>query len=240
MKASIFRLLSAGTLALATLSLAESCKDDDDLGLFSAYFYPTRPQGIELYADQTIDSTAVVSTVSWDIAPQYTVGDGGWLALSPTKADVVPNLELFQRVHLTAEANTTGFTRTCLLAVNLHSDRIDGIAMPVKQLGWLNITVPQPRFTTDDEATMQPIFEHTLKATDVNATMVCHLHENATLSSDAAWLTIPEDLKNIEKGDKYLLFNVARNTTGAERTAQVTITSAKGCSNVVTYTQKPE
>lgn len=240
MNRNMLHILSAGTLAIAASTLAMSCTEKEELGQYSAYFMPTRPAGIELYADQTRDSTTIVSTVSWDIATQPTTGEGGWLRNAPDKANVVPNGQLFQRVIIDAEANTTGYTRECLMMVNLHTDRIDGIAMPIRQLGWMNITVPQPCFTTDDKATMQPIFENTLKASDINATMVCHLYTMATLKSDAEWLVIPEELQSIRSGDRTLIFNVMPNTTGAERTAHVTLTSTLGCSNVVTFTQKAE
>lgn len=240
MNRNLLHMLSAWVLAIAASTLATSCTENEELGQYSAYFMPTRPAGIELYADQTRDSTTIVSTISWDITTQATTGEDGWLRFSPGKADVVPNGQLFQRVNITAEANTTGYIRESLMKVNLHTDRIDGIAMPIRQLGWMDITVPQPRFTTDDKATMQPIFESTLKASDINATMVCHIFTMATLKSDAEWLVIPEELQSIRGGDRTLIFSVEPNHTGTERTAHVTLTSTLGCSNVVTFIQKAE
>lgn len=240
MKTPILSILSLGALAFAAANLATSCVEDEDLGQYSAYFTPMRPQGIELYADQTLDSTTIVSTVSWDITTQKVVGEDGWFTVSPDKAQVVPNGQLYQRVKISAQPNTTGYIRESIMGVNLQTDRIDGIGMAVRQLGWMNITVPEPRFTTDDKANMKPVFERTLKATDVNAEMVCHIFATTTLESDAEWLAIPDEIKSIERGDRTLLFTVQPNKTGGKRKANVTLTSTLGCSNVVTFIQEAE
>ena len=241
MNRNLLHMLSAWVLAIAASALVTSCIEDEELGQYSAYFMPTRPTGIELYADQTRDSTTIVSTISWDITTQATTGEDGWLRFSPGKADVVPNGQLFQRVNITAEANTTGYIRESLMKVNLQTDRIDGIAMPVRQLGWMDITVPQPRFTTDDKATMQPIFESTLHSFPTRRSSdLCHIFTMATLKSDAEWLVIPEELQSIRGGDRTLTFSVEPNHTGTERTAHVTLTSTLGCSNVATFIQKAE
>ena len=229
-------LLAAMAVGSTLTSTFTSCVSDDEVGQHTAYFYPVRPNGMEFYADQVSDTTVVVSTDDWTAAVRNLIGDEGWLKITPEKASVAAGGMLYQTMKFQFSANKTGKARQAQVEVDVKTDKIDGISLPVTQYGWLNITVPEPRFTTQELATAEVVFKASVKAEGGKAYLSCRVYADATLQSDAEWLTIPDDAKTLKEGAHGLQFDVAANNGGAERTANVTLTS-NGCSNTITYIQ---
>ena len=234
-----FGLLAVAAAGAGLTNTLASCVNDDDLGQHTAYFYPMRPNGMEFFADQESDTTVVVSTDDWSARVQNMAGNDGWLNISPEKASVVAGGMLYQTMKLNFSTNTTGKSRRAQVCVDVQTDKIDGIAMVVTQYGWLNITVPEPIFTTSEIATAEPVFKAKLKAEAGVAFLSCQVYADATVTSDAEWLTIPDDVKAIKAGAHGLQLPVKANESGAERTANVTLTS-NGCSNIIIYVQAAE
>lgn len=229
-------LLAALTIGSTLTTTFISCVSEDEVGQHTAYFYPVRPNGMEFYADQVADTTVVVSTDDWTAAVRNITGDEGWLKISPEKASVVAGGMLYQTMKFQFSANKTGKARQAQVEVDVKTDKIDGICLPVTQYGWLNITVPEPLFTTQELATAEAVFKANVKAAGGKAYLACRVYADATVESDAGWLTIPEDVKTLKEGAHGLQFDIAANDSGAERTANVTLTS-NGCSNTITYIQ---
>ena len=53
--------------ALLTACICYACDSDNDNEYHSTYFYPLSSNGIETYADQTVDSVRVISYDSWSL-----------------------------------------------------------------------------------------------------------------------------------------------------------------------------
>lgn len=223
--------------ALAAVLCLNSCLDGGNNEIHQTYFYPTRPSGIEMFADQVVDSTYICSYDSWSASFYVNSGDS-WLTITPASAEVPAGSGLATLVTLKATPNTTGLSRYGTIRLNVNANEIGTLAMPVYQYGWLNITVPTPKFTSTDLDTAKPTFQDEFTKNAGSAYLTFEVYSDATIVSDADWLVVPADVAHVKAGSHGLILTVLGNNTGAKREAHVTLTS-NGVSNVITYVQNP-
>lgn len=234
MKKRPLTLFAAAAVFAATALTA--CLNTPDNEMHMTTFYPLEAGGKVLYADQLSDTTTVASYDSWDASVSFTNG-GDWLSISPKSAEVAAGYCLYQTMRLTSTENTTGYARQAAIYVTPHTDAISTIAMGVTQYAWLNITVPQPTYTTSSLTTAEATFSSALTADATEASLAFTVYQDsATVESDAEWLSIPSDIRALAAGGHGLSLTVQPNTSAAERTAHVTLRSGN-ISNVITYTQ---
>lgn len=233
MKKIIFAALAI-TFSLTTLS---SCLKDDGSEYHETAFYPNLPNGVEVYADQTLDSTYVVSTENWvaELRGQANA-EVPWIKMSPAHAEVKPGYLLQQRVLFTLEKNETGKARRAYISVTTPDYGEGNILMPITQYPWLNIVSPMPNYSSGNINDVKISFLANLTATEKSAIIRFTVYDNATLSSDADWLVIPEGKTSFVPGMYSVNFEVTPNSSAEERIAHVTLTSG-GISNVVDYKQ---
>lgn len=189
-----------------------------------------------MYADQTIDSLRVVSFDSWTAELKHIDG-GEWCKASVTKCDVPIGYQVAQSVYIEATPNTTGLSRTAGYYVRSSYSEFGIVSSGVFQYGWLNISVPEPSFTSQTLAEAKAEFKALIPANATTAPLAFYVYADATLTSDAEWLTIPEDVQTVKSGSHGLKLVTTANPAAEDRTAHVTLTS-NGVSNVITYVQK--
>ena len=97
----------------------------------ASYFYPQRPDGQLLYADQTMDTTLIYSLDSWQATKE-----GDWFSITPESFEVKPGVSIFTKMTFTTTPNTTGKGRTGLVSIHAYHT----ISQSLYQTPCLNIT----------------------------------------------------------------------------------------------------
>ena len=212
MKKVLFPLL---TLVLALAACTEGSYERHE-----SFFYPQRPDGQLLYADQTQDTTLVYSLDSWTATK---VGD--WFSLTPESFEVRPGVSIATKMTFTTTPNNTGKGRVGRVTIHAYHT----ISQMLYQTPWLNITYPYAQYTEGEDQTFV-----TRKATfrlallsDATASKVrfTTYAENATLTSNAEWVT-PEKTVFLAPNSYEVNLTVKPNKDKDARTAQLTLTSA--------------
>ena len=212
MKKVLFPLL---TLVLALAACTEGSYERHE-----SFFYPQRPDGQLLYADQTQDTTLVYSLDSWTATK---VGD--WFSLTPESFEVRPGVSIATKMTFTTTPNNTGQGRVGRVTIHAYHT----ISQMLYQTPWLNITYPYAQYTEGEDQTFV-----TRKATfrlallsDATASKVrfTTYAENATLTSNAEWVT-PEKTVFLAPNSYEVNLTVKPNKDKDARTAQLTLTSA--------------
>ncbi len=224
-------------LLVSVMALCFAACTESSYEYHQTYFYPQQPGGKMMYADQTLDTTRVISYDSWTA---QTTAD--WLLLTPTEQHIPAGYGMNTLVKLTCAPNTTGQTRHA--AILLKS--FDSLAMDVYQTAWLNIIWPSPVYINKPEAVgdastgtimdKQVSFMTTLSADTTSMKVKFRVYaDGATLQSDAAWLVQKDTV--YAAGTHEALLSVEPNASAAPRTATLTL-SSNGVSTPIKVTQK--
>lgn len=238
------KLILATAIGAAMLS---SC-GDSSYEVHQTMFYPNNG-AVRLYADQVQDTIHVYSLDSWTGQASFSNG-GTWFTFSPQRVEVEAGKASDTKITITASGvNTTGKNLAGELRINSH----DQIATNVYHYAWLEVTSPAAQFVDKNGApintsqmTMEE-FEKTfptfaikdIAATATDTAVSFRTYQpGAKLTSDAAWLKLDGTDGNYPaSGKQRAALKVEANTTGADRTANLTLTSA-GISTIITLTQK--
>lgn len=227
-------LFSLLTLCLTLSSLTACLGDGGEIHETHMTSY-SGTSDVLMYADQTVDSIYIVSFDSW--RAEVSVNEATpWVTISPKSADIPKGYAMATNMVVRTELNKTGHVRIGNVQMVTAYDGFGSFHMPIQQFGWLNISRPAPRFTSEKASEAEAVFEATFgpKATDVPLTF--KVWGFATVTSDAEWLTVPEDKRSVQPGEYPLILKATENTTGADRVAHVEVVS-NGITNVVTYKQ---
>ena len=219
------RLLPFLILVIALTSCTEGSYERHE-----TFFYPQRPDGQLLYADQTKDTTLIYSLDSWQATKE-----GEWFSITPESCEVSPTASIATKMTFTTTPNTTGKGRTGL--VTIHSYHT--ISQSLYQTPWLNITYPFAKYNEGEDKTFvtrQATF-HLSLLSSATTSKVCFTTyaENATLTSNADWVT-PEKTSFLGPKNYEIKLNIQPNKDKNPRTAQLTLTSA-GISTPITIEQ---
>lgn len=217
MKRISLYLLSAAALFAAGCS-------DNDVEVHQTFFYPQRPQGMIVYADQPSDTTRLFSLDSWTLrssAPE-------WFTCTPDAFDVPPGYSSATLITANFQPNTTGEVRSGQIQV----DNFDKIGMQVTQYSWLNVIMPAGAMLptsnagADTQQNTEYQFEMRLKANSADTIVVFRTYRpNATISSNAEWAQ-PDQTSFAAARRDTVRIALQPNQTGADRTATLTLTSA--------------
>ncbi len=246
-------LLSVTLAALSTVAVFSSCgNSSDEYHQFN--IYPLRSEGFVEFADQSTDSTHIVSTDTWSLTSQ-----ADWLTTTTQGNKTAPfTIEVPQGyisstpLYFTMQSNLTGQSRTALVQATSTGKNMGTMSILIKQLPYLNITTPSPKQASDGTYswTLSGISSdgkfHTTdnSGKDISTTPYITFivyTDNATLTSSAEWLNIlavengSSNLYKAGEKSKVELY-LTENTTGQERSATLTLTSA-GVSTTITVTQ---
>lgn len=186
----------------------------------ASYFYPQRPDGQLLYADQTMDTTLIYSLDSWQATKE-----GDWFSITPESFEVRPGVSIFTKMTFTTTPNTTGKGRTGLVTIHAYHT----ISQSLYQTPWLNITYPFAQYTKGEDhtfATRKATFRMALLSSATSSQVRFTTYaENATLTSNAEWVT-PEKTIFLAPNNYEVKLTIQPNKSKGPRTAQLTLTSA--------------
>lgn len=232
------KIILAALMIGSALTLASCFGGDNENHGTSIYNSHGQMAPVELYADQTLDSLFVMSYDSWSARTE----NADWLEVSDKTCKVPANYIITQSVLIKTTPNTTGKARVGQFIVNSEYAEYGPLSTSITQFPWLNITAPVAQYVQVDdkdkgEKYVTAKFEAPVGATDEIARLACTVYADATLTSDAAWLSVPSDVQTLKPGSHGVQFKVTANSDAAERVAHVTLTS-NGVSSVITYTQK--
>ena len=217
-------------LPLLALVLALAACTEGSYEHHASYFYPQRPDGQLLYADQTMDTTLIYSLDSWQATKK-----GDWFSITPESFEVRPGVSIFTKMTFTTTPNTTGKGRTGLVTIHAYHT----ISQSLYQTPWLNITYPFAQYTEGEDhtfATRKATFRMALPSSATSSQVRFTTYaENATLTSDAEWVT-PEKTIFLAPNSYEVKLTIQRNKDKNPRTAQLILTSA-GISTPITVEQ---
>lgn len=224
-------------LALFSVVSLQSCIDDEAGNHGTMIYNRNNSSYTELFADQILDSLHVVSYDSWTASLKFANDNDKWFTISDDKCNVPAGYIVTQSVIINAQPNTTGKTRVAAFVVRSSYPEYGDLSSFIYQYGWHNISVPVPSYEKQADDSYVPKFEAELAATDNLALLACTVYAEATLSSDADWISVQNEDKTLSEGAHGLKLVVEPNNTAEARKAHVTL-SSNGVSTVVTYTQK--
>lgn len=232
------KIILAALMIGSALALASCIGGDNENHGTSIYNSHGQMAPVELYADQTLDSLFVMSYDSWSAR----IENADWFEVSDKTCKVPANYIVTQSVLVKTTPNTTGKARVGMFVVNSEYAEYGPLSTSITQYPWLNITAPVAQYVQVDdkekgEKYVTAKFEAPINAADNYALLACTVYADATLTSDAAWLSVPNDVQTLKPGNYGVKFVVEPNSGAEERVAHVTLTS-NGVSNVITYTQK--
>ena len=216
-------------LALITATMTSCLNGENEY--HEIYFYPQRPEGIVLYADQTTDTTTLVSYDSWTMTKE-----GEWFDASPNSQEIPVGSYGITRIGISTTPNTTGQNRSGRISINSYLS----ISTPIYQAAWLNIISPQPKYTNTDTNgsfnSLKARFELELLANTTSTSVHFYTYgKSATLTSDAEWLK--PQISTYMKGAQMALINVEPNETSTARQAQLSLTS-EGVTTIIYVKQE--
>ena len=207
-------------LPLLALVLALAACTEGSYEHHASYFYPQRPDGQLLYADQTMDTTLIYSLDSWQATKE-----GDWFSITPESFEVKPGVSIFNKMTFTTTPNTTGKGRTGLVTIHAYHT----ISQSLYQTPWLNITYPFAQYTKGEYhtfATRKATFRMALLSSATSSQVRFTTYaENATLTSNAEWVT-PEKTIFLAPNNYEVKLTIQSNKSKDPRTAQLTLTSA--------------
>lgn len=220
------------TLLIALTALT-ACSDAS-FEAHQSFFYPQKPEGMLLYADQTTDTTNVYSLDSWTATTE-----GDWFDINPKECTIPVGMAKLTHMTLTTTPNLSGMNRSGRMVVKSH----DTISQLVCQCTWLNIIYPFANYTYEGEeesyATRKATFSQTLPFDAVKTEVRFNTYSSgATLRSDAEWLQ-PEETAFPEAGNYTVKVQVQPNAAKEKRVGRLTLSSA-GVSSVITVEQLPK
>lgn len=217
-------------LPLLALVLALAACTEGSYEHHASYFYPQRPDGQLLYADQTMDTTLIYSLDSWQATKE-----GDWFSITPESFEVKPGVSIFNKMTFTTTPNTTGKGRTGLVTIHAYHT----ISQSLYQTPWLNITYPFAQYTKGEDhtfATRKATFRMALLSSATASQLRFTTYaENASLTSDAEWVT-PEKTIFLAPNSYEVKLTIQPNKSKDARSAQLTLTSA-GISTPITVEQ---
>ena len=207
-------------LPLLALVLSLAACTEGSYEHHASYFYPQRPDGQLLYADQTMDTTLIYSLDSWQATKE-----GDWFSITPESFEVRPGVSIFTKMTFTTTPNTTGKGRTGLVTIHAYHT----ISQSLYQTPWLNITYPFAQYTKGEDhtfATRKATFRMALLSSATSSQVRFTTYaENATLTSNAEWVT-PEKTIFLAPNNYEVKLTIQPNKSKDPRTAQLTLTSA--------------
>lgn len=221
--ALILSALAAGVLSMT------SCKSNFEQHIMQ--FSPAQPQ-MMVYADQTTDTTHVISTDPWSLT-----SNASWLTVTPN--NFKPHIQggLYNtKITLAVPLNTQRLTRSTFFEVKGNNT----IVMRVDNVGWLNISTPNATYKDNNNDGLADRAHYATKV-DAKATTLPFYFttytNGAVVQSNAAWIQIPTTASApLAAGYHPLKLTVAQNTAHTERSAQITLTSA-GITDTINVTQ---
>lgn len=239
MKKLIFTLLA---LVVATATL-QSCLNSEDESHGISVVTRNGLGFVEMYADQVTDTAMVFSYDSWQATVLQDVLSETpsptapvWYSVTPTTETVPAGYLSSKSVAILSQPNNTGKNRVGGIKFSTSYANNGTIGLTVRQYAWLNITTPAPVLSSNDIRTATATFAVDLLPTARETLFECTVYGQASLTSNADWLTVPAASATMRPGYNRVVLALEPNESAEARTAVVTLLS-NGVRSVVTVKQ---
>ena len=258
-------LLTTTLGALAFAASFVSCSNDNNgsYELHNTYFYPIS-DGKQVYADQTVDSVKVVSTDNFSFttpsdATWFTAANKSNVK-APFSVTVPEGYVVTTPIYLSIQPNTTGAMRRSYFTATSVFGKVGAVSQIITQAPYLNISTPSCQVVTDGAGATHYTFTldgissdgmyhaKDTQGNDITSTPFITFtvySDDATLTSSESWLEVKQEattgttttVPSFKYGElQKVNLSIAKNETGASRSAVLTLTS-NGVSTSVTVTQ---
>lgn len=218
--------------AAALAAVAMTSCDSGSNEYHSTYFYPMTGNGIETYADQTVDSVRVYSTDSWTLDNScewvdiYSAGKK-----APLSITIPAGYMASSRLDFQLQPNTTGEARTTIVQVKSTFDKIGAVTQYLTQYPFHKIISPSGKTVTDEDGKRSYLFQMEVNANgftgaDATPSLIFYPYaSDATLSCPADWVMLSK-MDDFAKETKHIVtVTCTKNTTGEDRTATIKLTA---------------
>ena len=212
-----------------------SCSESE-FEFHQTYFTPQEIDGKVLYADQTNDSTLLVSYDPWKASLLF-ADENEWFSITPNEYQFVKGMQYSEtKVYISTTPNTSGKSRIGLIQINTYDIKsTELVGLKVYQHPWLNIVKPHgiwnaemamETFTINFDSPHSGQFEVKFTVYD----------ENATLISGAEWLR-PATVAITPGKQQSVTVNIDENTDTSEPRTATLVLKSKGIETPISVTQ---
>lgn len=178
---------------------------------------------IVLFADQTTDAIMVVSDVSWTASLNPPVEDF-WCIPSVTQCYVPEGQTKNTLLEISMTPNNTGVTRTTNLIIDAIQSPKASLSVPVRQYGWLDITMPSPKYVNKNGYNESATFETEIEENETSVNLEFTLYSDAKLVSNDPWIKIPKESSSLSPGKHEIQLDINQNDS-YERRGSVSLIS---------------
>lgn len=207
----------------------------------STYFYPQTPYDQECYADQSKDSTIVVSYDSWTLRNECTWADVCYgTQKNNIYVEIMPGYGENSKLYIDMQPNTTGKARSLMLTVNSSYNKIGSVHKRFIQLPYHHVVNPRVKRETGEDGYVCYTFPLELLADgyyegkEKGYITFTPYTNDARLVSDSPWLRPEKTTEFKANRTEKVMLDCDPNTTAAPRTATVSLISGEGETRITT------
>lgn len=209
------------------------------------YFNVSSPSSV-IYADQYTDTLGIESTDSWKANT-----DASWFTPTSFSFDIGKESFSHEKKPISITPNTSGTVNGNYMTITSDGRTY---RKSLIQVYWLNIVRPDPIYkgTEGEISSLQNIsnlaelkaeFTMTKNSDDTEDNIIFNLYDrSATLSTPDSWITLGETSvthTSYSLSQQFKVsFTMETNSTGADRTGTITITTANGAKTDIKIIQK--
>lgn len=218
------KLFYCALSAVFALGMMTSCdKAENEIDVLG--IYPIQSQYHVIYADQTLDSVAIESSKTW----KGTLSDNWIQAKNNDLQGTVKNGDIdYRMVYLNFTPISGDSSRVGYLSVTDYENIVYHHFM---QVSWLNIISPSVEFDTPyvyKNAKFRLVLAKNLTSAILKFTTYA---PSAQLTTEADWFTLSET--EFGPGEHEVEMTFDANTTAAQRTANIVLSTSNGFSNTI-------
>lgn len=219
----------------AFAALLSSCNSDEDsYHMFSVDSDLGKTTYPDVFVDQSIDTLRIHTTDSFEANTNC-----DWLSFGETNSATISKKVNYAygsiaTFNLAIKFGVNNGDKARITYINFIANGRT-TARGYKQWNCHNIFDPMPTFT-DPETKTVAVFNKMVESTAPTDSIAFTLYDNATLSSDAEWLSAEQT--TFAAGTHVVKLSIERNPTLAERAAKLTLRSENGGKSIINITQK--
>ena len=222
-------------MAVSAMLCLGSCEEKDpSYHVLAATSYASGEPIVFVYADQLCDTVSLRTTDPWTAATGC-----NWLLFAESgksthsgQMEYEYGVEKIFVMPMTLEANTGSALRHAMVKFTANGRNA---GLQYVQLYHMNVSNPAPKYA-DASSFTDATFTKKVAASAASVGVSFTLYADATLSTEQGWVSVPET--SFTRGTHDITLTLQPNTSGADRTADITILSSTGAKTVIAIVQE--
>lgn len=223
-----------GVVVSAMLCLSSCNEKDVSYHILAVNSYASGEPIVFVYADQLQDTVSLRTTDPW------TASTGcNWMLFSESGKSTHSGQMVYEYgvekvfvMPMKLEANTGSAPRYAALKFTANGRNA---GLQYVQLYHMNVINPAPKYA-DASSFTDVTFTKKVAASTASVGVSFTLYADATLSTGQDWVSLPET--SFTRGTHDITLTLQPNTSGADRTADITILSSTGAKTVIAIVQE--